>query len=385
LPTTEEPTPPTLTIDFESAEPLSAVRPKRAVALRQQRDDASAKKPKVTSDEGGATIVSVESNMSVVAKSRTSKNENKRKNTETPQNRVTVSKESRQSQTVESDRSGDESYGSPILRSHISSAKADTPSTKRFPQQRVSLSPMIPPVKFEGVSIPVFDGCDHDKLVSCLNALKPSNCANLPTICSPHGTTAKKSKFASNILKVSHFIQALHMSRGQNGTGKINEDSSAALYVCGAPGLGKTSGVYWCCDQVAKSTFESEVKIKVCHVNASYLTAQSTPLRLVMKEIATCMGIKTPYPSESTITKRLSDTKNSAVLLVVVDEVDAFVAGGGRATNGSDCLQTVLQWANNPAMQMGLIGISNCMNDDKFSDIRELGTVSAVIFSYCLC
>jgi hypothetical protein len=106
------------------------------------------------------------------------------------------------------------------------------------------------------------------------------------------------------------------------------------------------------------------------------------PLRVVLKEIATCMGMKAPYPNESSIVKRLSDRKNSVVLLVVVDEIDAFVSGGGRATNGSDCLQTLLRWANNPAIQMGLIGISNCMNDSKYIDIQELGAVRAVMITY---
>ena len=368
-------------MEVDSPGPSSVVRPKRSVALRQQKDEVSVKKLKVTHDEGGATIVSVESNVSVVAKSGSStkyptNNENKRKNTTTAKNPLSVASESIQRQTIESESSDFHSYRSPILRSHISSTKEDTPKTKRLPQQRVSLSPIVPPVKFEEVFLPVFDGCDHDKLVSCLDALKPSNCANLPTICSTDKTTAKKSKFAANILKVSHFVQAVLTSRGRSGTGNTSEDASAALYVCGAPGLGKTSGVHWCCNYVAKSTVDNDVKIKICHVNASYLTAQSTPLQLVMKEIATSMGIKASHPSESKITKLLCDSKNSAILLVVVDEVDAFVTGNGRATNGSECLQTLLQWANNSTMQMGLIGISNCMNDNKFSAIRELGAVS---------
>ena len=388
LPTTAEPTPPTLTMDFDSPAPLSMVRPKRSVVLRQQRDDASAKKPKAINDEGGATIVSVESNISVVADLHPSKNEKKRKNTETPKKHVIaastsqisqIARETQKYQTAESGRLGVPSYRSPIFCDNISSTEVDSPTTKRLSLQRVSLSPMILPVQFEEVLFPVYDGCDHDKLVSCLDALKPSNCANLPTICSLNGKTAKKSKFALNIRKVSHFVQTVRMSRGQNGTGKINEESSAVLYVCGAPGLGKSSGVNWCCNQVAKSTLKDEVKIKICHVNASYLTAQSTPLSSVMKDIAICMGIKAAHPSESTISKRLSDTKSSTVLIVVVDEIDALVTGGGRVTNGSDCLQTLLQWANNPTMQMGLIGISNCMNDNKFNDIRELGAVSA----YC--
>lgn len=377
-------------MDFDSPVPSSAVRPKRSVTLRQQRDEASAKKPKVLHDEGGATIVSLESNSSVLDKTypsakHSSKNGSKRKNTETPKNRVQVTSESRETQAVESDSSGLDSHRSPILRSHISSTKVDTPSTKRLPQQRVSLSPMIPPVKFEDVPIPVFDGCDHDKLVSCLDALKQSNYANAPTICSSDGTKVKKSKFSSNILMVSQFVQGVLMSRGRNGTGNVNQESSAALYICGPPGLGKTSGVHWCCNHVAKSTLANDVNLKICHVNASYLTAQSTPLRLVMKEIAASMGIKSPHPSEATITKSLSDTKNSRVLLVVVDEVDAFVTGTGRATNASDCLQTLLHWANNPKIQMGLIGISNSMNDSKVSDILELGAVSEVIFSYRNC
>ncbi len=365
-------------MDLESPGPWSELRPKRSATLRRLNDDVvSVKKPKVTHDEGGATIVSVESNVSVVSKSKTPgkkvlKNVNNKVISERPSRRLNDSSESHTSHPVEMDNSGD-SHRSPIRRSNIS-------STNRLTQQRVSLSPMIPPVKFDEVFIPVFEGNDHDKLVSCLDALKLSTCSNLPTICSSNEATAKTSKFAANISKVSHFVQAVLMSRGRNGTGNMGE-SSTAFYVCGAPGLGKTSGVHWCCNHVAKSTKENDVTLKMCHVNASYLTAQANPFRLVMKEMATCLGIKSPNPTESTLTKFLSNAKNSVVLIVVVDEIDAFVTGSGRATTGTECLETLLRWANNPSLQMGLIGISNCMNDNKTSDIQELGEVCDINYT----
>lgn len=376
-----ESAPPTMTMELDSSTPSSVVRPKRSVAMRQQRDHSTGKKQKVTHDEGGSTIVSVESNESVISNSDTprksvEKNNSNRKSKGMPKDQKTDSSESPPSQLVEMDKSDIASYRSPILRSSISLTKEDNPVVKRLPQQRVSLSPASPPMLFEEVPVPVFQGSDHHKLVSCLDSLKLSNCANLPTICPSNETIGNKSKFAANIRKVSNFLQAVLRSRGRNGTGKINEESSAALYVCGAPGLGKTSGVHWCCNHMAKSTLDNDVRVKICHLNASYLAAQSKPLRLVIKEIATCMGIKTPSLSESTITKKIGDRKNSAVLIVVVDEVDAFVTGSGRASPGTECLKTLLRWANNSKMQMGLIGISNCMNDLKTRDILELGNVS---------
>lgn len=363
-------------MDLESPGPASELRPKRSAALRRLNDDvASVKKPKLTHDEGGATIVSVESNVSVISKTKTPgkkvfKSANNRVISEKPSRQQIDSSELHTSHPIELDHS-------PLLRSNISSTNEITPRPNRLTQQRVSLSPMILPVKFNEVYIPVFEGNDHDKLVSCLDALKLSNCSNLPTICPSNEANAVKSKFAANMSKVSHFVQAVHMSRGRNGTGNMGE-SSAAFYVCGAPGLGKTSGVHWCCNHVAKSTKENDVTLKICNVNASYLTAQANPLRLVMKEMATSLGIKSPNPSEATLKKFLSNAKNSVVLIVVVDEIDAFVTGRGRATTGTACLETLLRWANTSSLQMGLIGISNCMNDNKTSDIRELGEVCDV-------
>jgi AAA domain len=368
-------TAPILTMELNSPMTSSAVRPKRAVVQRQQQDEVSAKKPKTTCDESsGVTIVSVESNATDTTNTNPPKESSSSKRTCDTASKNEKSIEVRPPQS--NDESGYVSCQSPILHSAASSTRQDQ-LTQEFIQQRVSLSPIIHAIKYDEPPIPVFHGSDKEKLYSCLGALKPDHRSNIPTICFSNENNLKKSKFASNIGKVSNFVHGVLLSRGRNGDGHKTLEASAALYVCGSPGLGKTSGVDWCCNTIAKLSSSSDVTMKICHVNAAYLTSQSTPLTMVIKEIAKCMELKSQQPHENTITKYLRN--KSDVIMIVIDEIDAFVTGSGRSTGGTDCLRKLLQWANNPRMQMGLIGISNCMNDDNMSEIGELGKVRCYI------
>jgi AAA domain len=371
LPNASEAIPPTLNLTSQITS--SEVRPKRSVIQRQTNDESNVKRPRVTLDEGGATIVSVESNSTLDDKKSSKKNiaksvEKKKQSSTTKQGKSIALRKS-PNHKVKPYKSSSVSHHSPTLLKTTSSTKDKSPA-----KQRVSLSPMPPPMDNQEVIIPLFEGSDKEKLSSCLDALHPAHRANMPTVCE---TTAEKSNFATNISKVSNFVQSVMKSRGRNGTGHVTDESSAALYICGSPGLGKTSGVNWCCDNVAKSTASQQVKFKVCHVNAAYLTSQATPLTLVINEVSKSLGMKTTQPSESAVLTSLRDTKKSAVLMIVIDEIDAFVTGGRRITAGRDCLRKLLSWANDPRLQIGLIGVSNCMNDDHVSEIGELGLVSA--------
>lgn len=252
----------------------------------------------------------------------------------------------------------------------VGDAILDFPGNTQSPKesQRVSMSPLY---TREDSLEPTFSGTDHEKLRACGNALNTANHAARPTIIND-----RSSKFASNIRAVSTFLDAVVGSNGQHG-GEAGEPT--ALYVCGAPGLGKTSGVKWCCINAVKSANHQASQTKVCNINAGFLAKQTSPLQCVLSELGGCLGTKAAKPPTKAIKKMLKsseDKPNKTLIILVVDEIDALVSGRDTSTAGEACLRTLLAWANDPVMQIALIGISNCMNDAKTDRILELGSVS---------
>jgi hypothetical protein len=236
--------------------------------------------------------------------------------------------------------------------------------------QRVSLSPLL---HTSAAGSPHFEGTDHEKLYACLDALKSANYAAQPTFAND-----KTSKFASNIRAVSNFMLAVVNSNGQHG-GEVGALTS--LYVCGAPGLGKTSGVKWCCDNAVAILTPDAPKPTICSINAVYLASQRNPGQCLMNELGKCLGSKCADPRSTTIKNMLkskNEKPNTGVVIVVVDEIDALVSHNGKSSNNEAVLQTLLEWANDPNMQMALIGISNSMNDEIAARILERGSVSDV-------
>lgn len=355
----------------EDDSPLSssAVRPKRSASMRMSlapNPEASVtKRPKVTRDEStSSTIVSVESEVSNVAESIANA---KKKRVVSSSDKVETTSSKKQSKRM--------SFDSPIASTNR--IVEDLTQEDSVQKQRVSLSPMFSSIRNqEPPPIPAFDGSDYENLCSCLEALRTAHQSNTPTISFTNSTN--RSKFARNLQLVSDFLQAIVSPRAKRGA---SSKSSAALYVCGAPGLGKSSGVRWCCDMASKA---APVEAKVCHVNAAHLTSQSNPMRFLLDEMGKSLGIKAKQPKESAILKMLRTAGNNVVedsaskavvMILVVDEIDSLVTGNGKSTTSKECLRTLLEWANSPTLRMGLIGISNCMNDEKRSDIQELGKV----------
>ena len=168
-------------------------------------------------------------------------------------------------------------------------------------------------------------------------------------------------------------------SNGQHG-GEVGEPT--ALYVCGAPGLGKTSGVSWCCQQAVasweSSALEPAPEPKIFHINAGFLVSKKHPLQSVLNELGKCLGTRCDKLQTSSFVRNMKSKKerpNDTLVILVVDEIDSLVSGA-KSPDSDVLLRTLLEWANAPDMQMALIRISNCMNDENVSRIHEVGSVS---------
>lgn len=215
--------------------------------------------------------------------------------------------------------------------------------------------------------LPVFEGTAMEKLEACLDALNPSHQPEQPTF-----LRDKPSSFAFNMGRVRDFVQAV-LSAECCHSG--DEEKSAALYCCGPPGIGKTSGITWCCQQIVSAWDEEDGhKPILCEMNASEKSWPET-----LKTIGYAVGLRGKYSVES-VEKRLQNEKYP--ILLVIDEVDILLSSqGGRCK--ADGLAQLLKWASDDEMHFALIGISNSMNDEKAHKIQDAGEVSCFVNDFC--
>ena len=269
-------------------------------------------------------------------------------------------------------------------------AKATTASsTKQSKKHRVSI-PAISPVpqspvgrqlfgsqspKIEAETnlLPEIEGTAEEKLTASLDALKMTNQAE------NNSFYRSGTHFASNLKTILKFLCASIESQGGHG-GKQGEP--AALYVCGVPGIGKTSGVKWCCAKAIEQTtnnsdYEGPTPT-VVHINAGHMSSASKPEGILLEEMARALGMKAPEKrKKSNILKHI---KANEMILVVVDEIDLLVSESsqmleGRRTGTEGVIQTLLGYAQDETMPIALIGISNSSANNKYHRLNEIGKV----------
>jgi hypothetical protein len=270
------------------------------------------------------------------------------------------------------------------------SAKATTASsTKQSTKRQVSI-PAISPVSQSPVGrqlffslspkmeaetnpLPEIEGTAEEKLTASLDALKMINQAE------SNSFYRSGTHFASNLKTILKFLCASIESKGGHG-GKQGEP--AALYVCGVPGIGKTSGVKWCCTKAIEETtnnsdYEGPTPT-VVHINAGHMSSASKPEGTLLKELARALGMKAPEIQKKT--NILKHIKAKHMMLVVVDEIDLLVSGSSQALEGrrpgtEGVIQTLLDYAQDETMPIALIGISNSASNNKYHRLNEIGKV----------
>ena len=222
--------------------------------------------------------------------------------------------------------------------------------------------------------IPEFTGTNQERLEACLKALTTSREF-------VHQFDEKDSShFALKLKAVEKFLSAVVESRGRHGT---KRSDPAALYVCGVPGIGKTSGVRFCCDKVVNG----ERKASVVHINSGHMKSAVS----FRKEFGAALGIKTKNPKIETILGRIKDgNQHDNLLIVVVDEIDLLLSGSTgdidvKATKGCEkVVKDMLDWANDPELCFVLIGISNSSGNAMYSRLQQLGEVRSKLCSHIL-
>jgi hypothetical protein len=241
------------------------------------------------------------------------------------------------------------------------------------PVGRQLFGSLSPKIGAETNLLPEIEGTAEEKLTASLDALKMTNQAE------NNSFYRSGTHFASNLKTILKFLCASIESKGGHG-GK--EGEPAALYVCGAPGIGKTSGVKWCCTKaIEETTSNSDYEgptPTVVHINAGHMSSASKPEAILLEEVARALGMKKPEKQKKN--NILTNIKTNQMILVVVDEIDLLVSASsqmleGRRPGTEGVIQTLLGYAQDETMPLALIGISNSSANDKYHRLNEIGKV----------
>lgn len=189
-----------------------------------------------------------------------------------------------------------------------------------------------------------------------------------------------ESSLHFNLNTVMTFLNGVIDSAGRHGA---TEQDAAALYVCGRPGTGKTSGVRWCFEELLKKMKTQDdpdhtLEPVFCRVSANHLQAGNGAHNVLMNEISAALGDHVTTAKSL----RANLTKTKRLLVLVLDEVDTMLSTGKQRepTVGTEkLLQSILKWANDGAFKMALVGIANTIGtwqDGKYERLHNLGKVS---------
>lgn len=188
------------------------------------------------------------------------------------------------------------------------------------------------------------------------------------------------SSFAEKLETVSSFVYNTIQSEGLHG---IDHTKKAALYVCGVPGVGKTSGVLHTCKNILKTFMERKTEDDVihpvlCYINAGHLATAPNPYKYLEKKIHQAL-----HNSRGRLEKCLQ--KDDNMVIVVVDEIENLLSihhsERPPATESERALKQLIEWATRDTYHLALIGISNSAGDSKFGRMQLMHEFDILTFS----
>ena len=209
-----------------------------------------------------------------------------------------------------------------------------------------------------------------EKLESCQRVLQESQKTKKLSIVN----NGKPSKLKVQVDDIQKFLNTAIASNGGHGETK---STKPILYICGSPGVGKTTAVDWCCEQAVVDVNQGDLQC-VDGLKFSFVNGISTSdAKAVLKEIAEGLNIKTKQMTVKLLMNYLK--KNEDMLILVIDEVDNMVLARGESSpkNQSEkLLQELCELASDPSYKFALIGISNAVDSMEAKRLKMIGMVS---------
>lgn len=235
---------------------------------------------------------------------------------------------------------------------------------------------------------------DSEKLSQCLaNLNNPNDVLGDEESSLCLGPT--DSKFRKNVAGVFCLLEKMVQSRildtlSNGGSNMTNEP--AAMYVCGVPGTGKTSGIQFCCNKVVNNFTEGswsgeKIEPVVVEINAARLTScgPENAKRQLIQTIWSCCK-KKGNGDEKTLMKSMQTRRSNGkklFVILVLDEIDQLVSNkstGNTANGGEKLLRELSFWSKNSDYRFALIGIGNSINNSKQRRVKQFVKVR----QYCV-
>jgi Cdc6-like AAA superfamily ATPase len=164
--------------------------------------------------------------------------------------------------------------------------------------------------------------------------------------------------------EINKFLKAVIKSKGRKGG--HSKSHAPILYICGAPGSGKTMSTTQLCKEaieLEKSGLEEwEAPAQYHYLNCSHL--QNFSKDDILNKILKDAGVKN--------FRRPADSAAGSAVIVILDEIDTLMGSKGT----EDALAKLCDWARDESQRLSLIGISNAVNNPKSMRLFEYGIVS---------
>lgn len=170
-------------------------------------------------------------------------------------------------------------------------------------------------------------------------------------------------QLSTSMSRIKNFVDTVIDSKG-----KVGDESNnfPILYVCGAPGTGKTMSIKQICEETIatknKNTKRRGNTPRYCYLNC--FNCREGGIEKFLRRMGT---------TEASLKRSKNENNNSATILIL-DEVDQFI--GKKSTEA--VLSELFKWAKSKNYMLSIIGISNAINNKKTTYLQErYGLVSA--------
>ena len=195
-------------------------------------------------------------------------------------------------------------------------------------------------------------------------------------------------------------LEEMVRSRTPEALAKISDQDAArnSLYICGSPGIGKTTAVNWCAEHLIEMNSSEQflgdgIDLAVVNINCSQFASGGSNLKTVFFDTvwAECNpGRHLKRDAEEALLRSLQTTSGNEIkkcLILVLDEVDQLVDPTSESkyakVGGEKLLRDLCHWTMATSkLRFAMVGIGNAMNNNKFRRVDHFAQVSP--FMLCL-
>lgn len=222
------------------------------------------------------------------------------------------------------------------------------------------------------------------KLKACQNALGSS----FNVLRSLSATDSKDpTLFQKNVDIIRTFLREAIDSDGAHGQ---EEGDPACLYVCGSPGVGKTSSIKWAIKEAERYASEQQdldnlLVPSFCFLNAADVGSPKN----VTDMMANALSLSKKRTSLENVKKALGPSQNGkgapkcSCLIMVIDEIELLLSDKNSTSDkpmssGEAVLKMLGDWSAAHDFHFALVGISNSIGNEHAKRLQRFGLVSRV-------